>query len=461
MPLPRLLLLPTRRLHAAEVSNADTKSLRRDYSCLPATVEVRVLPPEDARCSCCGEAFHPAGFDEDSSILEIEVKAHRRVIRRRRYRRCCSCPDQPTIFVAPTAPRVLPKSRFGVSVWVTILLDKYQYHRPTARLLDDLKSHGLDLSAGTITDDLKRLACLFEPLYAKLVERNRHLAVWNADETRWSVFQVVEGKVGHRWYMWLFESKDAAVFTLDKGRSHNVPEDHFGKEAKGIIMVDRYSAYKAMKQVKDGRVRLAFCWAHVRRDFLDCEKSWPNHSEWAATWVERIGLLYHLNKERMQAKEKGQDFHQKNAKLKEAVEAMRLEMEKELQDEKQHPAKKKVMSSLKEHWGGLTIFVDEPVVAMDNNQAERTLRQAVLGRKNYYGSGTQWSGKLASWMFSLLSSVKKWKLSTRKWLTKYLEACAQAGGKAPDDLEKHLPWNLSKEERKELAQDKEDQEQEQ
>ena len=248
---------------------------RRDYSHLPVITEERVLPQTQTCCPCCQQPFVPAGFDEDSSVLEIEVKAYRRRIRRRRYRRVCTCPDQPTLVVAPVAPRVIPSSRFGVSIWVTVLLDKFLYHRPTARLLDDLRSHGLDLSAGTITDDLKRLAFLFEPLYQKLIDRNRTLALWNADETRWPVFQVVAGKVGYRWYMWLFESKDAVVFTLDKGRARGVPETHFGDNAKGIVVVDRYSAYKAMKHVKEGRLILAFCWAHQRRDFLDLEKSWP------------------------------------------------------------------------------------------------------------------------------------------------------------------------------------------
>jgi transposase len=98
---------------------------RRDYSHLPVITEERVLSPEQSCCSCCGLPFAPAGFEEDSTIIEIEVKAYRRRIRRRRYRRTCSCPGQPSILAAPVAPRVLPHSRFGVSVWVQVLLDKY------------------------------------------------------------------------------------------------------------------------------------------------------------------------------------------------------------------------------------------------------------------------------------------------------------------------------------------------
>lgn len=432
---------------------------RRDYSRLPAITEVRILPPERACCPCCQQPFAPGGFEEDSSVVEIEVKAYRRVIRRRRYRRVCACAEQPIIFAAPVEPRVIPGSCFGVSVWVHVLLDKFLYHRPTARLLDDLRSHGLDLSAGTVTGGLKRLAFLFEPLHQGLIQRNRAAALWNADETRWPVFSVVADKVGYRWYLWLFESKDAVAFTLDKGRAHDVPEDHFGDAARGVVVVDRYSAYKAMRHVKEGRLRLAFCWAHQRRDFLDVEKSWPKLSDWAAGWVARIGQLYRHNAERLAAKEKGQQgpFEENDKKLREAVVAMSKQREEELaEDEKLlHPARRKVLTSMKEHWEGLTVFVDEPRVPMDNNQAERTLRKAVLGRKNYQGSGAQWSGKLAAGMFSLLATLAKNGINPRKWLKGYLQACAEAGGQVPEEVQRWLPWNLTAEQKEEMAQEQE------
>jgi len=59
---------------------------RRDYSHLPAVPEDYILPPESCRCSRCGRPFDDFPGTEDSIILEVEVKAHRRVIRRRRYR---------------------------------------------------------------------------------------------------------------------------------------------------------------------------------------------------------------------------------------------------------------------------------------------------------------------------------------------------------------------------------------
>lgn len=429
---------------------------RRDYSHLPVVTEERTLPEGETCCSCCGKPFAPGGYEEDKEIIEVEVKAYRRRIRRRRYLRTCSCPDLPTVVAAPIVPRVLPHSPLGISVWVQVLLDKYNYCRATHKQLDDLRSHGLGLASGTVIGGLKRLAGLFEPIYDKLGERSRQQGLWGADETRWPVFCVVSGKVGNRWYMWLFESKDSVVFTLDKGRAHDVPQDHFGEEARGIVVVDRYSAYKAMKQVKEGRLRLAFCWAHQRRDFIDVEKSWPVLSEWASEWVARIAELYRRNGERLAAKEKSRDRKEKDQKLRQSVEAMRQQMEKELANEKLHPAARKVLESMKEHWQGLTIFVDEPAVPMDNNKSERTLRVAALCRKNYYGSGAEWSGKLTAWMFSILATLKKWRINPRKWLSAYLQACAVAGGKIPADVDRWMPWDLTAQQKQEMAQEEDE-----
>ena len=85
---------------------------------------------------------------------------------------------------------------------------------------------------------------------------------------------------------------------------------------------------------------------------------------------------------------------------------------------------------------------------MDNNTAERSERGPVVGRKNYYGSGSAWSGERAAMLFSLLQTLALWGLNPRTWLTAYLESCAAAGGQAPSKPESLLPWNLSAEQRK-------------
>jgi transposase len=415
---------------------------RRSYEHLPVVEETTDIPADQQRCRDCGQPWVPFPDTAPAEILEIEVRAYRRVYRRRRYRPGCTCGTQPGLITAPPPPKVIPKSHLGVSVWVTLLLDKYRFGRPTHRLLADLRSHGLNLSSGTVTDGLQRLAPLLEPLYEALIEHQRQEHHWLADETRWLVFATLEGKVGHRWYLWAVQSAQAVVFLLDPCRAHDVPEAHLGPEAFGILNVDRYSAYKAMTQVKEGRILLAFCWAHVRRDFLAVARDWPGEEAWGLRWVADIGELYQLNDQRLAAQKEPAAFAQQHATLRAAVERMAQRCQEERDEPKLHPARRKVLASLQEHWSGLTVFVDVWDVPMDNNGVERTLRLPVVGRKNYSGSGAVWSGWLAAMLFSLLETVARGGLNPRLWLTAYLEACAAAGGQAPVEAARFLPWRM-------------------
>jgi transposase len=288
---------------------------------------------------------------------------------------------------------------------------------------------------------------LFAPLQEALLQRNRQSHYKQADETRWLVFVEQQGKVGFGWWLWVFNSADTVVYILDATRSHQVPEDHYPPQADGVLMVDRYSAYKAMLQVKNGTLLLAFCWAHVRRDFVRVGKGWPELKPWALTWLGRLRDLYRLNRQRLAdaADCAGQDG------LRLAVAAMRQQLDAELADAGLRTPVRKVLTSLQEHWPGLTLFVDDPRIPMDNNLSERRLRGPALGRKNYYGSGALWSGRLAATLFSVLATLKLWQINPRLWLTWYLQSCAEAGSQAPTDIEAFLPWNLSQDRRANLC----------
>ncbi|EQD75469.1 IS66 family element, transposase, partial [mine drainage metagenome] len=171
---------------------------------LPAREEtVAMASPQ---CPSCGLGYADFPGTDDSEVLEITVQAYRRVIHRRRYRKVCSCPGVPGLITAPPPPRLIPRGKYGLSVWVHLLLSKFLYGQPTHRVLQDLADSGLTLSEGTVTGGLKALAPLFAPVEEALVAHLRSESHWHADETRWMVFVDIEGKVGHRWYWWVFQS---------------------------------------------------------------------------------------------------------------------------------------------------------------------------------------------------------------------------------------------------------------
>ena len=100
-----------------------------------------------------------------------------------------------------------------------MLPDKYLLQRPTYRLLEDLRGHGLDLAQGTVTDGVQRLAPLFTTLYEALIERSRLATHWHADETRWQVYETKAEKASHRWCVWVFQSREVVVYTLESDAS--------------------------------------------------------------------------------------------------------------------------------------------------------------------------------------------------------------------------------------------------
>lgn len=151
----------------------------------------------------------------------------------------CRCGCLPGIVSAPPAPQLIPRGKLGVSVWVQALLGKYLYSQPTHRLLQDWREQGLHVAQGTLTDGLKRLAPLFRPLAQAGLEHLRTHRHWHADETRWEVYVEREGKVGHRWYLWVFQAEDVVHFALDPSRSASVPTAVLAGVEDGILSVDR------------------------------------------------------------------------------------------------------------------------------------------------------------------------------------------------------------------------------
>jgi hypothetical protein len=92
-----------------------------------------------------------------------------------------------------------------------------------------------------------------------------------------------KAKSAASWYLWVTRSASVAYFVLDGSRSAAVPGAHFAglQHPQVIIVCGRYSAYKKLARLSQGTILLAFCWAHVRRDFLDAGRGYSALQTWA------------------------------------------------------------------------------------------------------------------------------------------------------------------------------------
>jgi transposase len=428
---------------------------------LAVVEEERDVTAEEKKCHICGKAYASQLQTEDSRIIEVHVKAHVRLIRRKMYAQVCDCDGVPGLITAPPAPRLIAKGSVGISVWTEVLLNKFLFSRATYNLCTDYAYRGLPIAPGTLTGGLKQIACVFKPLISRLVEKQLSEELFHNDETGWKVFEAIEGKVGYRWYLWVTQSPSVVYYAMAPSRSGDIPIDYFSgldKRLERVIVVcDRYSGYKRLAR-ENAVILLAFCWAHVRRDFLDAAKSWPDLQSWMFSWVETIGELYRLNAQRLEHWDEAQTlaaqtpaFRQRHQALEHAIQQMDERCDREREKPSLHVAQRDVLSSLKTHWPGLTVFVKSPQVPMDNNTAERRMRNPGMGRKNYYGSASQWSAALAAMMFSLFQTVLLWKLNPHHWLYSYLTACAENGGQPPADLSAFIPWMMSEQRQQQLA----------
>jgi transposase len=308
---------------------------------------------------------------------------------------------------------------------------------------------------------LQRIAVRVEPLRPALYERQMGATLCHGDATRWEVCEEVEGQTGHRWYLWVRHAAAVGLYRMAPGRGAEVPKAHCATRQPALVeggwVWDRYRASTGLAQDCDA-LRLALCWAPVRRDVLKAARRWLALEHWMFAWVDAIGVLSRLKKARREVWDETVPFTQQPAAFVERhreLETNLRQMQARGEAHRQEPAlqlaQHKVLRRLHNPWDGLTVFVGHPAVAMDKNTAERILRHPVGGRKNSDGSGSVWSAHWAAMLLSVSQTVWLWGRKPPHGLHAFLQAWADHGGQSPTDLSACLPWQMTPERRDALA----------
>ena len=410
-------------------------------------------PPADA-CVCgrCGQPYAPNGAEE-STLVEIEVQAHKRVIRRPRWRRSCDCASSPMELLAPPVPRLFARTPYGTSFWARFLFEHCACFRPVHRTAAWMAGHGLPVSPGTLADSLKRFIPLFEPLAEAILAHQNKAALRHADETGWSVQELRGEDRSSRAWLWTSVSDDAVYFHIDPSRSAEAAHKLFGEAVLGTIIVcDRYSAYKRLARLLGGLVTLAFCWSHQRRDFIECAAGQVSLTEWCRGWIERIASIYRLNEARLEHYDPGLErqtsaFDTAQDALKVALDGLFEQAERELAGLPDEAREGKALRSLINHREGLSVFIDRPLTPMDNNAAERMIRGPAIGRRLSFGSDSKDGAKFTAVMYSVVGTLSMNGIDVLRWLEAWLEECAKNGRRPPADLSPWLPWSMNEERR--------------
>ena len=354
-------------------------------------------------------------------------------------------------------PRLFPNTPYGTSVWSRKLYEHYACRRPLHGVSGWLGDQGLPVAAGTLADSAPRFVSLFGPIAEAIRAHQNECTLRQADETGWRVQELRgEGRSGRAW-LWASVTGDSACFHIDPSRSAEAALRLFGDLAPGTVFVcDRYSVYKKLERLLGGLVILQYCWAHNRRDVIDCAAGQPHLAYWCRAWLERIAAIYRLNKVRLSHYDpalahQSAEFDTAQVALAAALDALFERASRQLAGLPDEAREGKALRSLVNHREGLSVFVDHPRTPMDNNFTERQLRALVIARRLSFGSDSLTRATLTALMYSAVATLTLNGIDVLRWLEGWLTACAQNGGRPPEDLAPWLPWSMDGARRRELA----------
>jgi transposase len=300
--------------------------------------------------------------------------------------------------------KLIPGGRYSVNFAVAVATGKYADHLPLDRQVKQMVRAGLVIDGQTLWDQLWALYAHLLPTYEALHRYVLASPVIGADETRWPLLE--KGKTA-TWWGWSVTCPDAVCYRILPSRSAEAAGQVL-IDYGGVVIADGYSAYSALQKERrnkrDGpRFELAFCWAHVRRKFIECEEDYPQASD----VLKLIGKLYEIEARVCEADVADRMSYLAELREKESAPVVR-EIHAFLLSQRPLPQSSfgKAVAYTLELWNGLVKFLKDPVIAIDNNATERTMRGMAVGRKNHYGSKSKRGTEVAALFYSLIESAK-------------------------------------------------------
>lgn len=427
-------------------SRTNRRKASRNMGALPKhlqRIEV-IIEPESAACTCCGVTRHRIGEDV-SEALDI-VPALLRVIRTIRPKYACRrC--QGDVTQAPAPARVMDGGMATTALVAHVVAAKFAWHLPLYRQSQILAGHGVTIDRGTLGGWVARAAWWLKPLHARLLSFIQAQPRVFCDETPLPRLDPGRGrtKVCQLWAQviddrnWQGPAPPAVGYVFTEGRGVDDLQTHLGRFS-GVLQVDGYGAYKALakrrRKSNTAPLQLAFCLAHARRKFTDVFKTTQSKAA-----LEIIGMIAEIY--RVEARIRGMSAEARlltrradSAPLMTALKGQLAQLQADVSA--QSSIGKAAAYSLG-HWPGLTAFLDDGRIEVDNNIVERAIKPVCLTRKNALFAGSARGGETWAILASLVNTAKMNGIDPETWLSDVLERIV-SGETTINRLDALLPW---------------------
>jgi hypothetical protein len=184
-----------------------------------------------------------------------------------------------------------------------------------------------------------------------------------------------------------------------------------------------------------GEVRLAFCWSHVRRRFYELAQG--GMAPIAREALTRIAALYRIEDDiRGQAADLRRAARQQRRRP--LVDALQPWLREKLSLISQKTKLAEAIRYALSRWAGLSLFLDDGRIEIDNNVVERSIRPLALSRKNALFAGSD--GGAAHWatIASLIETCKLNGVDPQAYLADVIDRIV--AGHPQSRLDDLLPW---------------------
>lgn len=377
-------------------------------------IEQHITLDQPPSCGCCESQMVDSGMTEDSEFLTV-IPEQYLVVRQLRHKyRCNKCYGD--LKTAPLPPRIKEASSYSDEMIIDVAMTKYCDLIPIERYSNIAARGGLKgLPPQSLIDSTHNLANFVRPAYELLKGEILAAKILHADETP---HRMLEGDKKCSWFLWGFSTKNTSYFECHDTRSGDVAKNLLASANCDELVSDVYSGYsKAVREANELRknesrelINHVFCNAHSRRYF---RQSQDQFSDEAQFFIDQYTEIYKLED---QAKSKSSDeILNLRSQMRPYFEAIK---EYSMCNYSHYSAKSslgKAMNYYLKNYQGLTRFLDNAELPIDNNPQERLLRNPVIGRKTWYGTHSKQGAETAAILFSLVESCKLNKLNPREY----------------------------------------------
>jgi transposase len=337
-------------------------------------------------CPDCGGALKRRSSARKRIIEDIPESAGVETVEHTLYRDYCPACDK---IVEPVVTDALPNSSIGNGILVLSAWLHYALGNTLSQILSVFNFHlQFQMSQGGLVQMWHRLADILLAWYDEIAQDIQNAGVLHGDETGWRV----NGKTH---WLWCFTSKTATIFTIERSRGRPVVLAFIKDCFDGVLVSDFWYAYNVLTCAKQK------CLVHLLRElervvkYKDSGGDWPAFSKKLKRLL-RDAIRLRKAKEELDAAAYGR-----------RCERMEQRLQRFLEHGWSNQEARRLLKRLIRHQNELLTFLHHGQVPFENNFGERSIRGAVIMRKNSYNNRSEKGASTQSVLMSVFFTIKQ------------------------------------------------------